>query len=257
MLAIQTIILHPLILLNQISTSTMESYRQRHILIHTANLEAETAAVPAAEPEPPIETPILETRVALERSSSEDDLIGTEAETTEAEAVDHSNLGEMYFSPRIEELEAEWEMSLMREEHAYLWREAEAEVEAEMGRISPIPWGTDEVSVRSCGGKPYEEIVLEQLKIRNFDEEERHEDEEEICSICLEDLYRGTIAALDCRHEFHVGCITRWLVGCKNFCPLCRATALPRGMALDVWGIPLDVTSIIPVPLPRYTFRRS
>lgn len=174
---------------------------------------------PTAEPEPPIETPSLEIlysnsmlqlETLLERSpAGVDDLIWTGTEIALLTEWIEEERAE------LEETRAEWEMFSQREENANLRREAEAET----GRFSSTPWKTDVV--------PNEKTVLEQLNVRNFNEgEERHGDEEEICSVCLEDLYRGAVGALDCRHEFHVKCITKWLVGGENCCPLCRATAL-------------------------------
>ncbi|KAL1555786.1 putative late blight resistance protein R1B-17 [Salvia divinorum] len=50
--------------------------------------------------------------------------------------------------------------------------------------------------------------------------------EEEVCCMCLDDLYRGSVTTLDCRHEFHSDCIRRWLARGQNFCPLCKAPAI-------------------------------
>ncbi|KAL6524368.1 hypothetical protein OROHE_016039 [Orobanche hederae] len=67
------------------------------------------------------------------------------------------------------------------------------------------------------------------LRTRKSCPEDKHETR--ICSVCLDDLCRDDhdeIGVLDnCRHEFHVGCITQWLRK-KNICPLCRAVGLGR-----------------------------
>lgn len=51
--------------------------------------------------------------------------------------------------------------------------------------------------------------------------------EEGNCVICLEEYVNmddvGTLKS--CRHDFHVGCIRRWL-SMKNVCPICKKTAL-------------------------------
>lgn len=43
----------------------------------------------------------------------------------------------------------------------------------------------------------------------------------ETCQICQEDLEVGEILKiLPCGHEFHKGCIVKWLTECKDTCPL-------------------------------------
>ncbi|KAL1555783.1 RING-type E3 ubiquitin transferase [Salvia divinorum] len=69
-----------------------------------------------------------------------------------------------------------------------------------------------------------EDDVLSGFKTRRCDDTDQ--DEEEVCCICLDDLYRGSVATLNCRHEFHADCIRRWLVCGENFCPLCKAPAI-------------------------------
>lgn len=71
--------------------------------------------------------------------------------------------------------------------------------------------------------------ILSQFKKRRCNDVGSGDDEDEeaeICCICLERLYRGLVATLDCRHEFHGDCIRRWLVGGHNSCPLCKARAI-------------------------------
>ncbi|KAL5544425.1 hypothetical protein UlMin_008209 [Ulmus minor] len=48
------------------------------------------------------------------------------------------------------------------------------------------------------------------------------EDSDVVCSVCLEDVLKGSEAvALPCSHLYHGDCIIKWLHG-SNVCPLCR-----------------------------------
>ncbi|XP_073148400.1 uncharacterized protein [Henckelia pumila] len=48
------------------------------------------------------------------------------------------------------------------------------------------------------------------------------EDEEESCSICLEDFYAGCqVLSMPCSHIFHQDCIKKWLKS-SHYCPMCR-----------------------------------
>ncbi|PIN08982.1 hypothetical protein CDL12_18438 [Handroanthus impetiginosus] len=70
-----------------------------------------------------------------------------------------------------------------------------------------------------------EDTITKHLKTRMNKTEDVDEDcEAEICVICQDCLFEGEdeIATLDCRHEYHVGCIKNWLMQ-KNSCPLCNA----------------------------------
>ncbi|KAF3520899.1 hypothetical protein DY000_02059412, partial [Brassica cretica] len=50
--------------------------------------------------------------------------------------------------------------------------------------------------------------------------------ETEPCTICQESFKNEEkIATLDCGHEYHAGCLEKWLV-VKNVCPICKAEAL-------------------------------
>ena len=44
------------------------------------------------------------------------------------------------------------------------------------------------------------------------------------CVVCLEDYVPGVsrVMKLPCGHEFHVGCITPWLVTRRRTCPICK-----------------------------------
>ncbi|XP_066324935.1 E3 ubiquitin-protein ligase MBR2-like isoform X2 [Miscanthus floridulus] len=47
------------------------------------------------------------------------------------------------------------------------------------------------------------------------------------CSICQEEYMEGEeVGRLPCEHRFHVCCIGQWL-GQKNWCPVCKASAVP------------------------------
>ncbi|KAL6524365.1 hypothetical protein OROHE_016036 [Orobanche hederae] len=90
-----------------------------------------------------------------------------------------------------------------------------------------------------------EETIGRCLKKRKPCPDQDKEPDNKVCAVCLEDLVGESssssssssdtkevdedmiVGVLDCRHEFHVRCIKRWLRR-KNACPLCRATALGR-----------------------------
>lgn len=71
------------------------------------------------------------------------------------------------------------------------------------------------------GGGPTlsEGTIREQLQTRVC-----REDEEKMCTICQDELYRK-LGTLKCGHEYHVDCIESWLRQ-SNVCPLCRAKAI-------------------------------
>ncbi|KAL1555799.1 E3 ubiquitin-protein ligase DZIP3-like [Salvia divinorum] len=71
-----------------------------------------------------------------------------------------------------------------------------------------------------------EDDVLSGFKTRRCNDTDQDENEDEVCCICLDDLYSGSVTTLNCRHEFHPDCIRRWLVCGQNFCPLCKAPAI-------------------------------
>jgi hypothetical protein len=52
--------------------------------------------------------------------------------------------------------------------------------------------------------------------------EERITKADDICSICLEDLKDTPVKVLSCKHEFHTGCISKWIILHHPNCPLCR-----------------------------------
>ncbi|KAK4392171.1 E3 ubiquitin-protein ligase MBR1 [Sesamum angolense] len=50
------------------------------------------------------------------------------------------------------------------------------------------------------------------------------------CVICLEEYKNmDDVGTLKCGHDFHVGCIRKWL-SMKNLCPICKATAMDDGV---------------------------
>ncbi|XVE80060.1 hypothetical protein DITRI_Ditri14bG0109000 [Diplodiscus trichospermus] len=80
-----------------------------------------------------------------------------------------------------------------------------------------------------------DEIILSKLKTRtystfatdiNLEEMAPIDQEPDSCIICQED-YRNqeTIGTLDCGHEYHAGCLRKWLL-VKNVCPICKSEAL-------------------------------
>ncbi|KAJ0250455.1 hypothetical protein HA466_0137850 [Hirschfeldia incana] len=79
-----------------------------------------------------------------------------------------------------------------------------------------------------------EEDVKNHLKTRTCSVINRAEEsssqtkdrETEPCTICQESFKNEEkIATLDCGHEYHAGCLEKWLV-VKNVCPICKAEAL-------------------------------
>ncbi|KAJ8534163.1 hypothetical protein K7X08_007487 [Anisodus acutangulus] len=54
------------------------------------------------------------------------------------------------------------------------------------------------------------------------------DDGEKMCVICQCEYENDeTIGTLECRHEFHAGCIEQWLMRGKKTCPICRSSVLP------------------------------
>jgi len=53
---------------------------------------------------------------------------------------------------------------------------------------------------------------------------------EGICVVCQEDFCAGECATRlrACGHVFHEDCINGWLLGCKNECPVCKASLQPE-----------------------------
>ncbi|KAL0318335.1 UNVERIFIED_CONTAM: Retrovirus-related Pol polyprotein from transposon TNT 1-94 [Sesamum angustifolium] len=72
-----------------------------------------------------------------------------------------------------------------------------------------------------------EELILKNLRTRSCRAEVGDEEERGICVMCQDDMRPGNhaIGVLDCGHDYHACCVTRWLRE-KNICPLCKAIAL-------------------------------
>ncbi|VDH90205.1 E3 ubiquitin-protein ligase TTC3 [Mytilus galloprovincialis] len=52
------------------------------------------------------------------------------------------------------------------------------------------------------------------------------DDEDDICVICHDELSYGETKMLDCKHEFHTECISKWVYERERTCPTCRGHAL-------------------------------
>lgn len=60
----------------------------------------------------------------------------------------------------------------------------------------------------------------------NLEEEPCMDLETDVCIICQCDYEnRDKIGTLDCGHEYHAGCLKKWLL-VKNVCPICKSPAL-------------------------------
>ncbi|CAE7230647.1 PJA1 [Symbiodinium sp. CCMP2592] len=47
-----------------------------------------------------------------------------------------------------------------------------------------------------------------------------------VCSICLMPFQEDSnVTAMSCKHQFHRGCISKWLAECRKTCPLCGKDA--------------------------------
>ncbi|XP_052065799.1 uncharacterized protein LOC127705511 [Mytilus californianus] len=53
-----------------------------------------------------------------------------------------------------------------------------------------------------------------------------NDDEDDICVICHDELSYGETKMLDCKHEFHTECISKWVYERERTCPTCRGHAL-------------------------------
>ncbi|KAI3804837.1 hypothetical protein L1987_26677 [Smallanthus sonchifolius] len=72
-----------------------------------------------------------------------------------------------------------------------------------------------------------DDFISNHVKTRIFASSTLAADEEpNFCVICQMDFEdQEKIRVLDCRHEYHVECIKKWLT-VKNNCPICKSTAL-------------------------------
>ncbi|KAL2456421.1 Uncharacterized protein Adt_46802 [Abeliophyllum distichum] len=75
-----------------------------------------------------------------------------------------------------------------------------------------------------------EETIVQHLKTRNCVSVKLandNDEEPEICVVCQGEYEENErVGILRCGHEYHVDCITTWLLQ-KNVCPICKAEALP------------------------------
>lgn len=74
---------------------------------------------------------------------------------------------------------------------------------------------------RTDGNENENENETEETK--NEDEDEDNDSQEApSCAICMQDYKEGDeLRILPCKHEFHTGCVDKWLP-MKKICPLCR-----------------------------------
>lgn len=71
-----------------------------------------------------------------------------------------------------------------------------------------------------------EETISNRLKVRKYICITTGQLEVEPCCICQEEYNNGQdLGTLECGHDFHTECITKWLLH-KNLCPICKTTAL-------------------------------
>ncbi|CAI9786965.1 unnamed protein product [Fraxinus pennsylvanica] len=78
-----------------------------------------------------------------------------------------------------------------------------------------------------------EETIMQHLKKRNFVEVKDNEEGPEICVVCQGEYEENeSVGILRCGHEYHVDCITKWLLQ-KNVCPICKAEALQTNRRND------------------------
>ncbi|XP_073035306.1 E3 ubiquitin-protein ligase RING1-like [Primulina eburnea] len=69
------------------------------------------------------------------------------------------------------------------------------------------------------GMVPATDSSIKTLKIKTVT---LRENEDESCSICLEDFYTGCeVLSMPCSHIFHEDCIKKWLKT-SHYCPICR-----------------------------------
>ncbi|CAI8593186.1 unnamed protein product [Vicia faba] len=83
-----------------------------------------------------------------------------------------------------------------------------------------------------------EETIAKKLKTKvystkstaiNLEEVASDDQETDSCIICQEEFKnQERIGILRCEHEYHVDCLTKWLL-VKNVCPICKSEALATG----------------------------
>ena len=70
----------------------------------------------------------------------------------------------------------------------------------------------------------------------------------ETCSICLNDMKDTKVMTLICSHNFHTDCISKWIDGDNNSCPMCRNIILTCKECNNTKIIKFDYEgSVIPI----------
>ena len=80
-------------------------------------------------------------------------------------------------------------------------------------------------SEHKCAAKEMEFLEIPSLPVARFNDLDKDEDQDEICSICLVE-FEGEDAVSKlrrCEHVFHFNCIEQWLERNQFSCPLCRS----------------------------------
>ncbi|MBA0701866.1 hypothetical protein Goari_026865 [Gossypium aridum] len=90
-------------------------------------------------------------------------------------------------------------------------------------RIGKVNTGLSEETIRSkLKTRTYSTFVTN----INLEEVAPIDQEPDSCIICQEDYKnQENIGTLDCGHEYHAGCLSKWLF-VKNVCPICKSEAL-------------------------------
>jgi len=52
------------------------------------------------------------------------------------------------------------------------------------------------------------------------------------CSICLEEIIKSYEKTLQCKHAFHIDCISQWLSN-ENSCPFCERKFMKEKNLID------------------------
>jgi hypothetical protein len=60
----------------------------------------------------------------------------------------------------------------------------------------------------------------------------------EDCGICLDTLAEGRVYTLNCKHQFHHDCVTKWLTNSPT-CPLCRQNVAADQRYVDDGVLPV------------------
>lgn len=112
-----------------------------------------------------------------------------------------------------------------------------AAVEAEIPEQAPQPAALAPEPVARTPPAILTRKQIERLLSKLATEDSSSETLADVCSICLEtqlaetgrsvSLERGPVVKFPiCQHGFHFSCITRWMVGGRESCPVCRRNIL-------------------------------